>query len=150
MRSKQTFSILIISLFLLFAGCGEDDPVTPQEDHEEAIGMAIFRADTLVAAILRGVPTDTLRIPAGSVSEDYHVQFYDNDEKLFEAHDDGKTLTWEIDHPSILAVLQDSGDEGKFEFRFQGLQAGTTEIEFFILHQGHADFRTGKWPVRVR
>lgn len=137
-------------LILLLTACSEDDPITPPQDHEEAVGMALFRGDSLVASILRGVAGDTLRVPAGVLTEDYDVRFYDESEALFEAHDDDHSFSWEITDPSVIDVVQDAGKEGKFEFRFRGLKAGATTVEFFIIHEGHADFRTGKWPVLVR
>ncbi len=149
MRYSYAMHALIIGLLFLAAGCAEDDPVTPQDTHEEAIGMALFRGDSLAAAILRGIPSDTLTVGAGNTSEDYNVRFYSESEALFDAHDDGKTFSWEIENVSIVDIVQDSGKEGKFEFRLHGLTPGTTTIEFFILHEGHADFRSGKWPVRV-
>lgn len=143
--------IAILAFVLLFtAACGEDDPVTPQQEHDDAIGMALLRDNVVVASILRGEPSDTLSVSAGVTSEDFDVRFYDEDEHLFEAHDDDKTFSWEIADPSVVEVVQDAGKTGKFEFRLKGLAAGTTTIEFFIMHEGHADFRTGKWPVRVR
>lgn len=145
------YMTLVAVLFILFLpACGEDDPVVPQSDHEEAIGLALFRADSLVFSILRGIPDDTLRIAAGSTSEDYEVRFYNDAENIFEAHDSDKTFSWEIEDATIVEVLQDTGKEGKFELRLHGLKSGTTSIEFFILHQGHADFRSGKWPVLVQ
>lgn len=143
---------LALPLFLIFfiTACSEDDPITPPQDHEEAIGMALFRGDSLVASILRGIPSDTLRIPAGVLTEDYDVRFYDEAETIFEAHDDENSFSWEIADPSVIEIVQDAGKEGKYEFRFRGLKHGSTTVEFFIMHEGHADFRTGKWPVVVR
>jgi hypothetical protein len=143
-------AVTVFAILLFTTACSEDDPITPQHDHDEAIGMALFREDVMVASILRGVPGDSLRVAAGVTSEDYDVRFYDEDEDIFEAHDDDKIFAWEIEDPSIVEVVQDAGKEGKFEFRLRGVKAGSTTIEFFIMHEGHADFRTGKWPVRVQ
>ncbi|MBR9976256.1 MAG: hypothetical protein KFF77_11790 [Bacteroidetes bacterium] len=143
--------IAFLAFILLFtAACSEDDPVTPQYEHDDAIGMALLRNDVVVASILRGEPSDTLSVGVGMTTEDYDVRFYDDDENLFEAHDDDKIFSWEIADPSIVEVVQNADKTGKFEFRLEGRTAGTTTIEFFIMHEGHADFRTGKWPVRVR
>lgn len=149
MRYIQTMLFFSMMLLLFTSACSEDDPITPQSEHDEAIGMALFRGDSLVASILRGVPSDTLRAVTGVNTEDYDVRFYDEDEQLFEAHDDDKTFAWEVANPSIVEAVQDSGRAGEFEFRLRGLTPGTTTIEFFIMHAGHSDFRSGKWPVRV-
>lgn len=147
---RYRFLAIPVLLILFFTACGEDDPITPPQDHEEAIGMVLFRGDSLVASILRGIPGDTLRVPAGVLTDDYDVRFYDESEQIFEAHDDEHSFSWEIADPSVIDVVQDAGKEGKFEFRFRGLKQGSSTVEFFIIHEGHADFRTGKWPVVVR
>ena len=150
MRISYGKILLSSLLLLLLVSCGEDDPVIPQSDHEEAIGLALFHSDTLRASILRGVPGDTLRVALGEDSEEYDVRFYNDAEAIFEVHDAEKTFSWEIEDASIIEVVQDNGKEGRFEFRFRGLAPGSTNVEFFILHQGHADFRSGKWPVVVQ
>lgn len=142
-------SILVLLFSVLFSACGEDDPVTPQDNHFEAIGVALYRGDVLHASILRGETNDTLRAAVGVTGEDYDVRFYNEDEHIVEAHDDEVTFSWEIGDTSVVEVVQESGKEGKFEFRLRGLKAGSTVIEFFILHEGHSDFRSGKMPLVV-
>ncbi|MDT8322966.1 MAG: hypothetical protein RRA94_02555 [Bacteroidota bacterium] len=143
-------ALFIIVPFILLTACSEDDPVAPQEDHAEAIGLLLYRGDTLHASILRGETTDTLYAVVDQTGEDFDVRFYDEDEDVFEAHDDEVTFSWEIADPALADVVQESGKEGKFEFRLRGKQAGSTTIEFFILHEGHADFRSGPMPLVVR
>ncbi|HOJ05355.1 MAG TPA: hypothetical protein PK916_15255 [Bacteroidota bacterium] len=150
MRTRRAFIIATMLFTTLITACSEDDPVTPQEDHFEAIGMALYRGDTKVLGILRGVTTDTLRATVGVTGEDYDVRFYNENEQIVEADDDHESLGWEIADPSIVDVVQDAGKEGKFEFRLRGKKAGTTTVEFLIVHEGHADFRSGKIPVVVR
>ncbi|MBR9979182.1 MAG: hypothetical protein KFH87_13945 [Bacteroidetes bacterium] len=148
--------ILPLLLIAYLTACSEDDPISPKQDHVEAIGMALFQDGQMVASILRGVPSDTLVVVEGALTEDYEVRFYDENEELFEIHDDNheheeeSSFAWALEDPTVVAVLQDEGHEGTFEFRLQGLTSGGTHIEFFIMHGDHADFRSGKWPVRVR
>ncbi|MCZ7555048.1 MAG: hypothetical protein M5R41_01425 [Bacteroidia bacterium] len=150
MRSHTILGFLALSFFVLtITGC-EDDHVHPAGDHFEAIGVVLYRGDTAVFSILRGVTGDTLSIASGVTGEDYDVRFYDADERIVEADDDHSTLGWEIGDSSLLEVVQDPGKEGKFEFRLRGKAAGSTTLELQILHEGHADFRSGKIPVRVR
>jgi len=49
-----------------------------------------------------------------------------------------------------VSVRQNAGEEGSYKFQFSGKNNGITQVEFFILHEGHPDFRSGKIPVRVR
>jgi hypothetical protein len=150
MRSHTILGFLALSfLVLTVTGC-EDDHLHPAGDHFEAIGVVLYRGDTAVLSILRGVTSDTLTIASGVTGEDYDVRFYDEDERIVDADDDLTTLGWEVGDTSILDVVQDAGKEGKFEFRLRGKAPGNTTLELQILHEGHADFRSGKIPVRVR
>lgn len=152
MRSHTILSILTFTVLAFsFTSCSEDDPVAPQDDHFEAIGVVLSNSGIKVLSILRGVTTDTLHATVGVLSDHFDIQFYDEDEKIVDPpHDEHHTLGWEITDTSILEVVQDAGHEGEFEFHLRGKKAGSTQIEFFILHEGHADFKSGKIPVIVR
>ncbi|MDX1702450.1 MAG: hypothetical protein R3250_17610, partial [Melioribacteraceae bacterium] len=58
-------------------------------------------------------------------------------------------LAWEFDDPEIAGIWQHEGEEGGFEIHLEGLSEGETHVEFFIMHEGHADYRSGKIPVRI-
>ncbi len=148
---KAKLAILLSLPFILLTACDEDDPVTPQENHFEAIGVVLTTSGMNVASILRGETDDTLYAEVGKVSDHLEVQFYNEDEQIVDAPDDGdKTLSWEIGDTSILEVHQDDGHEGEFEFHLEGLATGMTTLELFIMHEGHADFRSGKFTVIVQ
>lgn len=139
-------SIVILTVFN--TGC-EDDPVTPQEEHYEAIGMVFYQSGIEIVRILRGETSDTLIAPEGGLSDHTEVKFFDEDENIIDPPDDGKTLFWAIDDETVADVWQHEGEEGEFEFHLQGLEEGETTIEFFIMHEGHSDYRSGNIPVRV-
>jgi hypothetical protein len=144
-------ALIIILPFILFTACDEDDPVTPQEEHFEAIGVVLTNSGMEVASILRGETEDTLYAQVGAISDHLEVKFYNEDEQIVDAPDDGeKTLSWEIGDTAVLEVHQDDGHDGEFEFHLKGLAAGTTTLELFIMHEGHADFRSGKFTVIVQ
>lgn len=145
------FFIPAVLVLLLFIACSEDDPVAPQEEHFEAIGVVLTTSGIEVASILRGETDDTLYAEVGEVSDHLEVQFYNENEQIVEAPDDDEqTLSWEIGNPDILEVHQDDGHDGEFEFHLEGLALGTTTLELFIMHAGHADFRSGKFTVVVQ
>ena len=113
----KLFPLLFLSFILLLtAACSEDDPITPQHEHAEAVGMALLRDGAVVASILRGVPGDTLRVDAGVTSEDFDVWFYDADDDLFEEHDDDKIFSWQIADPTLVEVVQEAGKEANSSF----------------------------------
>ena len=62
---------------------------------------------------------------------------------------DHHELSWEFDDPEIAGIWQHEGEEGGFEIHLQGLKEGETHIEFFVMHEGHADYRSGKFPIRI-
>jgi hypothetical protein len=142
--------ILLIGLFL-YAGCSkDDDPVSSQDEHFEAIGVYLSSSGIKVGAILRGETSDTLYAPLGGLSDHIDVQFYDKNENIIDPpSDEDHSLAWAIDDTSMVEVWQHPGEEGGYEFHFRGKKAGTTFIEFFVYHGDHSDFRSGKFPVKV-
>lgn len=146
---KFYFFILMLGMLSINA-CSEDDPVAPQEEHFEAIGMIIETSGIRVASILRGETNDTLYALVGVASDHFDVKFYDEDENIVDPpNDEDQTFDWQIDNPEILEVFQDEAHQGEFEFHLRGKAEGSTFIEFFIMHLGHPDFRSGKFPVKV-
>ncbi|MBM4170711.1 MAG: hypothetical protein FJ214_02430 [Ignavibacteria bacterium] len=143
------FVFISVSLFL--TSCKED-PLSAEEDHFEAIGIAIFDASgKMVVKILRGVTADTLKGEVNKRSDHFEVKFLDESEKLIDPPDSGdKKFKWVIDDPALFSIYQDSGEEGGFEFHIDGLKSGKTKIEFFIEHEGHNDYRSGKIPVQIQ
>lgn len=148
---KKRFLVFALLIFTLisFTACDKnDDPVTSQEDHFEAIGMMFRTSGIEVASILRGVTTDTLKGPEGAIGDALDITFFDENENEI-APPSNPALSWEIDDPSIFEIWQHPGEEGGFEFHVKGLKEGESHIEFFIMHEGHSDFRSGKIPVKI-
>ena len=146
---KLAISLSIVILTVFSIGC-EDDPVTPQEEHLKAIGMVFYSSGIEVARILRGVTTDTLFAPLDTLSDHMDVKFFDEDENIVDAPTTAQSLSWEFVDPMIAQVWQHPGEEGAFEFHLKGLKVGETEIEFFVMHNDHSDYRSGKIPVKVK
>ncbi|HSL90823.1 MAG TPA: hypothetical protein VK870_16085 [Ignavibacteriaceae bacterium] len=144
----STLTGIFLLLFLLVS-CS-DDPVTPQEDHFEAEGIVFLQSGIKIAEIFRGVTTDTLFAPEGALSAGIDVKFYNSNKEMIDAPDPvEQSFAWQIDNPALVEVWQHPGEEGGYEFHLRGLADGTTQIEFFIMHEGHADFRSGKITVAV-
>lgn len=156
----KSLRISFVSLFLfaffiliIFNGCSKDsDPLSSQEEHFQAIGLAVLDASgKIVVKILRGETTDTLNAILNTRSEAYFIEFYDRNENLVEPpKSKDQKLTWTIDDPSLVNVYQHEGEEGGYEFHLDGLKTGITKIEFFIEHDGHNDFRSGKITLHVK
>lgn len=148
---KYLYGFLFIIISLMgFNSCSDDDPIAPEEEHFDAEGLIITESGITIASIFRGVTTDTLEIPAGGRSGHFKVKFYDENKNVIDPPTDGKTLGWEIGDTSKLGVYQHPGEEGEYELHLDGKNSGNTYIEFFVLHEGHSDFRSGKIPVDVK
>ena len=81
MRLARFFMVFtLIAVFI--TGCDEDDPVAPQEEHYEAIGVVLTTSGIQLASILRGETDDTLRIEAGKLGDHITVSFYNEDEQV--------------------------------------------------------------------
>lgn len=146
--SRLLYISILISLII---GC-EDDPVSNQEDHFQAIGTIIYDATGAeTASILRGVTTDTLFINNGVRSDHFSVKFYDDDENIIDPPDEEHTtMSYSIEDTTIIGWWQHPGEEGGFEFHLDGNQIGTTTLQLYIKHEDHNDYRSGGIPVRVK
>ncbi|NWG29417.1 MAG: hypothetical protein HXY48_12895 [Ignavibacteriaceae bacterium] len=143
--------LTLTSLFLLFFISCSDDPVTPQEDHFEAEGMVFYQSGIKIAEIFRGVTQDTLSIGAGVEGPHTDIKFYNSNKVEIDPPDYTKQpLAWEFADTTFAEIEQHAGEEGSYEFHLVGKVAGITTVEFFIMHEGHADFRSGKIPLKVQ
>ncbi|MGQ9644304.1 MAG: hypothetical protein ACUVT3_10645 [Ignavibacterium sp.] len=144
------------SIFLLFAvisffiiSC-KDDPLEPDMHHFEAEGIVFYQSGIKIGEIFRGVTQDTLSARVGETSVHIEVKFFDPNKNELNPPDHTKQpFAWEIQDTTIVGIWQHPGEEGSYEFHLVGKQTGITNIEFFIMHEGHADFRSGKIPVKV-
>ena len=147
---------LVAVLALCVVGCGSDDPVSPQEEHFEPKGLVIIESGRPIFRYFQGRIdasgglADHLDAPLNEETPHWRIQFLDeNGDDLASPDYPEFTLGWEIADTDILEVVQDPGDEGKFEFHLRGLKEGETTITLMVNHGGHADFRTVAIPVHV-
>lgn len=142
--------LFIFLIIILINSCEEDDPIKPQEDHFEAIGVVLYESGIEIARILRGETADTLIVEEGERTSHIDVKFFDEDENIIDPPEsEEQILDWEFEDPAIAGIWQHEGEEGGFEIHLEGLSAGETNVEFFIVHEAHADYRSGKIPVRI-
>ena len=158
LRLKSIFRITVVSTIILFSGCSEDsDPIAPQEEHFEPVGMVIYDSgitvlDYYAPDYTTGITEiqDTIKINVG-LSPHYILKFYDDTKTLIDPPSDPDITFGAVFSNSSIAALQwDAGEEGSFAFHINGLAAGLTKAEFQILHAGHADFRTLLVSIQVQ
>jgi hypothetical protein len=140
-------AILIFSFIIV--SC-KDEPLEPAIDHFEAEGIVFYDSGIKIGEIFRGVTQDTLFARVGQTSSHIEVKFYDSNKNEIDPPDHKKQpFAWEIQDTTILGIWQHPGEEGSYEFHLVGKNVGITNIEFFVMHEGHADIRTGKIPVKI-
>ncbi len=142
--------ITIILLGFTIISCSNDH-LADHDDHFEAEGMVFYEGTTKKVEIFRGVTQDTFFVPLNGVTPLIEAKFLDAEKKELNPPDyTKKPLSWSISDTSVVAVNQNINEKGSYKFYLLGKKSGTTLIEFFILHEGHPDYRSGKIPVKVR
>lgn len=143
--------IVILVLSITIISCSKDEPLSPHEDHFEAEGMVFYESGIKIVEIFRGVTRDTFFVPLNGMTAHINVKFLNPEKREIDPPDyKKKPLAWSISDTTIVGVKQHEGERGSYEFHLEGKRAGTTLIEFFVLHEGHPDYRSGKIPVKVR
>ncbi|MCS7052837.1 MAG: hypothetical protein NZM09_03765 [Ignavibacterium sp.] len=149
---KSIFKVGLLPLLVaVFFSCKDNHVHEPHEDHFEAEGMAFFQSGNKIAEIFRGITSDTLFAIVNQETPHTEIKFYDKDKKLLNPPDYKKNpMSWQIGDTSFVRLKQIAGEEGSYKFQLVGKRVGVTNIEFFITHAGHSDFRSGKIPIRVK
>ncbi len=148
--SKVFFSSLVIILLIISLNACKDEILHDHEDHFEAEGMVFYIGDRKILEIFRGVTQDTFFVPVGSTTSNITIKFLDSDRKVINPPDHKKKpMAYEIVDNSIVNIIQAPEKRGMYEFQFEGKKIGRTEVEFFIMHEGHPDFRSKRIPVKV-
>lgn len=149
LHSRIKIFLILFTVLLIHISC-KDEPLEPDMDHFEAEGLVLYQSGIKVAEIFRGVTQDTLIALVGQTSTHFEVKFYNQNKQELNPPDHNlQPFSWEIQDTSLVGIWQHPGEEGSYEFHLVGKQSGLTQIEFFIMHEGHADFRSGKMPVKI-
>ena len=156
LRLKSIFILTAILTTILLYGCSEDsDPIAPQEEHFEPVGMVIYDAGIKVLDYYAPdyqVGADTIKVNMG-LSPKYTIKFYEDikSKNLIDPPTDPEMTFGAVFSNTNIAVLEwGAEEEGSFSFFINGLTLGLTEVEFQVLHAGHPDFRTPKIPMIVK
>ena len=144
----------VLAVFL--SGCGKEDPITQQEEHYEAEGLVLLDGGQRFFRYFQGRidsgdgRAEALEVGHGEVTSKWSIRFLDRDgNEMAPPTGEGFSFTWEIADTSIVEVVQDASEVGKFVFALRGLKDGETTIKLQIAHEGHIDFTTVPLPVHV-
>lgn len=154
-KYSRFFGCGLLVLMVSLVGCGSDNPTSTQEEHFEPEGLVLIESGVRFFRYFRGQIDandgrhSEIEAPVG-LTPHWSIKFLDeNGAEIDAPNDPDYKFTWSIADPTILAVVQDEGDEGSFEFHLQGLKEGETTIEFQVSHVDHVDFRTIPLEVHV-
>jgi hypothetical protein len=152
---------IISALFLFiifFAGsCEDGDPIAPQEEHFDAVGIRITQSGVLILDYFApdypaGTTTisDTVFLNQG-INPKMEANFYDENKNIIAPPNNSEiSFGAQFTDNTIAEIWWHAGEEGTFDdFHLKGLKNGSTTFKFQVLHAGHADFQTLQIPVVV-
>ncbi|MGM0737851.1 MAG: hypothetical protein ACQETM_01640 [Bacteroidota bacterium] len=152
MTRKHTPAALLILLFgsLAFLGACDDDH--EHEYHHAPIGV-VLSIDNSMIAVQEGnnmtyADGDAISIPSGGATETINIQFLDDEGTHFTPDGSEESLGYTIGNTEILDVTHPV-DNDQWSFRLNGIEAGSTTIQFDLMHGGHSDFTSREFQVTV-
>lgn len=142
--------IVILLFIILFSACSEKSP-TEHSDHTEAVGMIIYHKNQILLKVLNGkIDTAISKELSFVLNSNYsplEIKFIDEDGDLITPEEEEKILSWALDEPSLVDIKFLPNE--KWKISITGVKVGTTNIQFFLNHYDHPDFRTPKIPLKV-
>lgn len=150
-KMKMIALLALLPVLLFFSGCSEDNPVSDQQDHFKPYGVKLISGGVTILEYYKGVSSDTLSAPLGSMTDGIDVKFFDENKNVINPPTDTqKKLSFTFADASIATQWQHPGEEGGYEFHIKGLKLGNTNLTLRVMHNDHADFTTIPFPVFVR
>ncbi|MFN3194375.1 MAG: hypothetical protein ACE364_00320 [Chlorobiota bacterium] len=173
MLIKKLSLLAFLSLTVFFTSC-EDDPVTPSEEHFEAVGYIILNEnEEVIFRVFEGQVdnsiSESLIINLADGMGEFEVHFLDeggDDIGTPEGdhdhdHEDGLGVEEEDDDHdheegeySLSIEVQDEGiaiaESHEWEVELTPIAVGTTQMRIQIMHEEHADFTSPFVPLEVK
>jgi len=141
----KTILTLIFSLAIFTAAC--DNPAGSDEDHggehTEPHAMELIMNGETVVEYVDGEVSGKFNVSEGQESARITVEFINEEGKPIHDEDlgDEYSLGWNIEDDQVVGIEQHDAD-GKWSFHLVGKSAGTSGVQFQLLHSGHSDFET--------
>jgi hypothetical protein len=176
MLIKKLSLLAILSLTIFFTSC-EDDPVTPSEEHFEAVGYIILNEnEEVIFRVFDGqvdnTIADALVINLADGMGEFEVHFLDEDgddigtpegdhdhdhlqgSSIEEEDDDHDDHDHEEGEYELSVEVQDEGiataEAHEWEVELTPVAVGTTQMRIQIMHEEHADFTSPFVPLEVK
>lgn len=145
LRALASLSILLMVVVL--GGCVAGNPVDPDDDHFEPVGLVLRAGDSELVRYEHGAVSGAIEIATGTTTPRLTVLFILEDGRAVAPPDDELKLDVSIADPGIAQL--DGSSAGDWMFALRGISAGATSIVISAMHNGHADFQTKAIPVLV-
>lgn len=145
-RFLPTLLFTLAGTLFFLGGCSSG------HDHYSPIGVVLSADGTMIAAQEAETVTyatgDAIYVAAGSSTETITIQFLDDDGTHFTPQRSGYELRYTVGNTDVLGVTHPA-DDGPWSFRLDGIQPGSTTIQFDLWHGGHSDFTSHAFQVEV-
>ena len=151
-KMKVINYIFVIALAVLILSSCEDDTHV-QGEHFELDGWVFLdNSGIKIIEIFQGQFNPNLstefNVQSGQKTEPIKLKFLDDHSDLMEPPTDTDyTLSWAVNDTTVAKI--NTENTLNWEFSLEGLKADTTSIQFFIMHGGHIDARSGMIKIRV-
>lgn len=136
-------SILLVMLALSVTACEKHDD---HDDHAELNGFKLLQNGATVAQQTGTTLTGAVTIAVGTTNPVFSVVFVEADGHDYDEFEADDSLLVEVGNTSVAAV---QAGPGRWEFRLNGVAAGTTTLTVNLMHSGHKDFESRPVPVTV-
>jgi len=171
LRTLRTtaFTLTLVGLVFVGTGCDDDNPAAPGDDteHADLEGLVVETSTgTEILRLWEGEITGSLTLPVGATMSELEIWFLDDDgDEIRPGHDDhdhsalARSEGDDHDHDeeySMAFMVEDSGvatmamhGDEEWAVDLTGVAAGTTTVQFMVMHGDHADFTSLALPIVV-
>jgi hypothetical protein len=148
---KFNIRLLFVCTFLIFVfGCSDDNPVEPEEEHFEAIGLYIIAGPDTIAKYKDLVVSGNIEITASDSTGLLDIKFVEEDGHIGIPPTDDWALDWRIANETVAQMVSTDTQLEAYQIRIAGKNSGQTSIRILINHLGHKDYESADIPIIVR
>jgi len=145
----KILSVLSLSFLLFIIGCGDDNPVEPEETHFEAIGLYIISGGDTLVTYEAGVVSGEITVNQGDTTALLSVKFITEDGDIGIPPNDAWSFDWEVTDISSAGVVGHDEEFALYQFHVEGKKSGSTAIRIIINHNNHKDFESKEIPIEI-
>ncbi len=152
LQNATLFSFITIVLSLsLLTGCGSD---SNHDDHDEVpVGLVLIVDENEIAMQEEFTVTYTsgnhIELTRSTTLGPILVEFISEDGDRFTPHsDEGFSLQYSAENSNVVSFGTVTG-ANEWTFQLTGIEEGETTIRFDLMHNGHPDFESQPFQVRV-